>query len=71
MLARLGLVLYWIGVVCASIAIIIGVYAGWMMSHSHNSNDVAAVPIVLGVSALCAVAIWAVGRACKYILSGV
>jgi hypothetical protein len=62
-LARLGDVLYWIGCVFAAIVVVWGVV---FCFRGDRADD----PYLLSLVAVAAFAIWVIGRACRYILSG-
>jgi hypothetical protein len=63
MLARLGDVLYWLGCVLAAI-LVVGGAVFWFRDNSADD------PYLFSVVAVAAFAIWVVGLACRYILSG-
>ena len=64
MAARLGNVLYWLGCIVAAIVVIYDVTLGL-------ANDWQDPAFLYIRTAILAVAIWLVGRACRYVLSGV
>lgn len=68
MIGRLGMVLYWCGVAIASLCEIaaIGIVVMIVVNHPASEAWIAAVffAVVGGVS-------WLVGRAAKYVLSGI
>jgi hypothetical protein len=61
-LARFGDVLYWL---CCVVAVV--VFAWGALSESGASAD---GPYLFAVATVVAFAIWIIGRACRYILSG-
>ena len=63
MLSRLGDVLYWLGCILAAIVV---VWGGVFAFRGDNADD----PYLFSVVAVAAFAIWVVGRALRYILSG-
>lgn len=65
MLARLGHVLYWVG--CIFAALTIGAGALVWVAEGRVRSDGATV---LAGFAVCAVVIWLIGMACRYVLSG-
>lgn len=70
MMQRLGNVLYWLGCILAASLAILGIAFGVIMALSTNSSDQAAGPwIGLGIVAS-GFALWLVGAACRYVLSG-
>jgi hypothetical protein len=66
MLARLGNVLYWAGCIFAAIIVGLGIYVFWIAEGQVRSNG---VPVLIGFLVV-AIAVWAIGRACRYVLSG-
>ena len=60
LLAKLGVVLYWLGCLLAVVLLII---AGLLLGGNPNYQGAA---FVGGVSVVC----WLVGRACMYVLAG-
>src|SRR5690349_7166080 len=63
MLERLGYVLYWLGSILA-LAII--AFAAWLILFLHASETWNVVVFFGGIAG----AIWLIGRACRYVLSG-
>jgi hypothetical protein len=63
-LTRLGDVLYWLGCILAAIVVAWGVQV--CLGDTNNADD----PYMLAPIAAGAFAIWTIGRACRYILSG-
>jgi hypothetical protein len=65
MLARLGNVLYWLGCIVAVAVLSLDV-ALWIGESDRRSSEIGLFVFV----AVVAVAIWLIGRACRYVLSG-
>ena len=63
MLERLGDVLYWLGCILAAIVLVWG--AVFFLGGEHAGD-----PYLFSVVAVAAFAIWVIGRALRYILSG-
>jgi hypothetical protein len=66
MVARLGNVLYWLGCILAGLFIVGGV-AEWFGEARYRPDGYG---IIIGF-AVVAFIIWLIGRACRYVLSGV
>ena len=62
LLARLGEALYWL---CCAVAVV--VFAWGALNESGGSAD---APYLFALATVAAFAIWIIGRACRYILSG-
>ena len=60
LLAKLGVVLYWLG---CSLAVVLLIIAGLLLGGNPNYPGAA---FVGGVGVVC----WLVGRACMYVLAG-
>jgi len=63
MVARLGNVLYWLGCVAALVIFVFDA-ALWKWGAQGIDN------VMVGVLAVFGFAVWLVGRACRYVLSG-
>jgi hypothetical protein len=62
-LSRLGDVLYWLGCILAAIVV---VWGGVFAFRGDHDDD----PYLFSVVAVAAFAVWVIGRALRYILSG-
>jgi len=62
-LSRLGEVLYWLGCILAAIVV---VWGGVFAFRGDHDDD----PYLFSVVAVAAFAVWVIGRALRYILSG-
>jgi hypothetical protein len=62
-LSRLGDVLYWLGCILAAIVV---VWGGVFAFRGGHDDD----PYLFSVVAVAAFAVWVIGRALRYILSG-
>lgn len=63
MIERLGQVLYWAGCAGAALALVAGIYGFFSGSNGEGG-------IALGFMVFAAAAVWALGRACRYVLAG-
>jgi hypothetical protein len=63
LLARIGDVLYWLGCI---LAVIVVVWGGVFCFRGDSTDD----PYLFSVVAVAAFAIWVIGLACRYLLSG-
>lgn len=68
-LSRLGNVLYWGGSIIA-VLLIVGGIAGFIIGISNGKNDGELFLIVTLYLFAPAIAIWLLGRAARYVLSG-
>jgi hypothetical protein len=64
MLGRLGNVLYWLGCITAGLTMAVG---GFMVYADGGRSEDIFMLIVFGLIAL---AVWLLGRACRYVLAG-
>jgi hypothetical protein len=62
-LSRLGDVLYWLGCILAAIVVVWGGVFSFAGDHADD-------PYLFSVVAVAAFAIWAIGRALRFIISG-
>ncbi len=63
LLARFGDILYWL---CCVVALLVFLWG----ARSEFSGNNADAPYTFAVATVAAFAIWIIGRACRYILSG-
>lgn len=70
MSARLGNVLYWTGCLFAGLLVLAGIAMASVMSKGPNPTDIADAPWVGLTFAACALVVWLIGRALRYIFSG-
>jgi hypothetical protein len=63
LLARIGGALYWLGCILAAVVVVWGA----VFCFRDNSAD---DPYLFSVVAVAAFAIWVIGLACRYLLSG-
>ena len=62
MAERLGIVLYWTGVIIAGLLVVLAVF---FLNESGRDSWILAL-----ISAGAGVIVWLIGRACKYVLAG-
>jgi len=63
MAARLGIILYWLG--CIVAAFIVSAAIAFYVTEG-SADDLPAVGFLILIAAI----VWAIGRACRYVLAG-
>jgi hypothetical protein len=63
LLSRLGDVLYWL---CCVVALLVFAWGAWSEFGGTSADG----PYLFALASVAAFAIWIIGRACRYILSG-
>lgn len=70
MTERLGNVLYWLGCIIATCVAIGGIILFYFMLTGGNTTDRESAPLIGGLVIASALIPLAIGRACRYVLSG-
>lgn len=70
MAARFGVVLYWLGIIAAVLAILAGATVTVIMIRTDNPNDINAAPYVGAGITITGLIPYLLGRACRYVLAG-
>lgn len=64
MLARLGDVLYWLGCIIAAVVTATGGFI-WFVEGRNRADGL----IMFSFFIICAIAVWLIGRACRYVFA--
>ena len=70
MIARLGIVCFWLGVIAAGVTVAFGATLAVVMRQSTNQADVSGAPWVFCGFVMAALICWLTGRGFRYLFSG-